>query len=209
MSEDVYEEAVIDVVGPETLLCRPFIVKVARCQLLLPSISNFLEQDLLLSEISPEDLDFSTSFTLTSTSERRTKVSAFLLYFDTFFTSSNRPIPPSTQVNIVKETGVTLAELWPVGGKPAQKRRQSMGRDKERITSFSTGPSSTPTHWKQTLFMLREPFMVSEGSVINGVFYCKKNRTNTRELDVEIHYSIEENAESHPSDTIVQIFRVR
>jgi protein arginine N-methyltransferase 3 len=132
-----------------------------------------------------------------------------LLYFDTFFTSSGHPIPPSTQVNIVKETDVTLAELWPVGGKPAQKRRQSMGKEKERITSFSTGPMSTPTHWKQTLFMLREPFTVSEGSIVNGIFFCKKSRTNARELDVEIHYTVQENAESQPGDTIVQIFKVR
>ena len=208
MSEDLYEEAIIDVVGPETLLCKPFIVKVGSISSLL-GISNFLQQDLVLSDTSPEDLDFSTSFTLTTTTERRTKVTAFLLYFDTFFTSSGRPIPPSTQVDIVKETGVTLAELWPVGGKPAQQRRQSIGREKERIKSFSTGPLSTPTHWKQTLFMLREPFMASEGSVINGFFYCKKSRTNTRELDIEIHYSIQENAESQPGDTIVQIFRVR
>jgi protein arginine N-methyltransferase 3 len=95
-----------------------------------------------------------------------------------------------------------------VGGKSAQKRRQSIGREKGQITSFSTGPLSTPTHWKQTLFMLREPFVVSEGSIVNGMFYCKKNRTNSRELDVEIHYSVQENAESPPGDTIVQMFRV-
>jgi hypothetical protein len=28
MTEDLYEEAIVDVVGPETLLCEPFTVKV-------------------------------------------------------------------------------------------------------------------------------------------------------------------------------------
>jgi len=43
MSEDVYEEAIVDVVGPETLLCNPFIVKVAKYQLSLLSTSNLFE----------------------------------------------------------------------------------------------------------------------------------------------------------------------
>lgn len=66
---------------------------------------------------------------------------------------------------MVKEGEVVLAELWPVGGKPAPQRRQSLGREKEHVTSFSTGPQSAPTHWKQTVFMLRDPITVSEGMV--------------------------------------------
>jgi len=109
---------------------------------------------------------------------------------------------------MVKEGEVALAELWPVGGKPAQKRRQSIGR-KEKISSFSTGPQSSPTHWKQTIFMLREPFIVLEGSIVTGRFSCKKRENNSRELDVEIHYSNKEDDNAQPSETIVQIFKVR
>lgn len=72
-------------------------------------------------------------------------------------------MPATTDVKVVKEGDVVLAELWPVGGKPAPKRRRSMGVDKDSITSFSTGPQSVPTHWKQTLFLLREPISVTEG----------------------------------------------
>ena len=64
---------------------------------------------------------------------------------------------------MIKEGEVVLAELWPVGGKAAHQRRQSMGREKDKIVSFSTGPESSPTHWKQTLFILREPMFVSGG----------------------------------------------
>lgn len=35
---------------------------------------------------------------------------------------------------------------------------------KEKITSFSTGPESIPTHWKQTVFLLKEPIGVEEGT---------------------------------------------
>jgi hypothetical protein len=64
-----------------------------------------------------------------------------------------------------------LAEVWPVGGKPAPQRRQSLDesvREKElqKIVSFSSGPKSIPTHWKQTLFLLREPITVSEGTSV-------------------------------------------
>lgn len=90
-------------------------------------------------------------------------MNAFILYFDTFFTANGQPVPPATEVKVVKEGDAVLAELWPVGGKSALQRRQSIGREKEEITSFSTGPESTPTHWKQTIFMLREPITVIEG----------------------------------------------
>lgn len=45
-------------------------------------------------------------------------------------------------------------------------RRQSsvrLKREQARGQSFTTGPESEPTHWKQTLFLLREPIVVQEG----------------------------------------------
>lgn len=29
---------------------------------------------------------------------------------------------------------------------------------------FTTGPRGTPTHWKQTVFLLKEPLVVVQGS---------------------------------------------
>lgn len=37
---------------------------------------------------------------------------------------------------------------------------------RRKITSFSTGPESVPTHWKQTLFLLKEPITVHEGACL-------------------------------------------
>lgn len=149
MSTDLYEEAIVDVVGPETMLSDPFVIK-----------------DLQLGTITSKHLNFSSHFTLTSTCDRKTKVSALILYFDTFFTTTGKPILPSTQVKVVKEGDVALAEIWPVGGKPAPQRRASQSQGREsigKVTSFSTGPQSVPTHWKQTLFLLKEPIMAEEG----------------------------------------------
>jgi protein arginine N-methyltransferase 3 len=45
---------------------------------------------------------------------------------------------------------------------PALPRARSAGP--QRMASFSTGPASVPTHWKQTVFLLREPIDVREGA---------------------------------------------
>ena len=58
--------------------------------------------------------------------------------------------------------------------------------------SFSTHPASPATHWKQTLFYLETPFSLQQGEIIDGVLECKKNRKDSRSLDIiiEIHSSI-------------------
>ncbi|KAJ6624377.1 protein arginine N-methyltransferase [Mycena sp. CBHHK59/15] len=173
MAKELHDEAIVDVVGPDTLLSDPYVVK-----------------DLHLGDITPRQLDFSAPFNLVSTAERRRKVNSFILYFDTFFTVHGGPVPATTEVKVIKENDVVLAEIWPVGGRAAAQRRVSLGKEKEKITSFSTGPQSIPTHWKQTLFLLREPIIVEEGSIVTGNFHCVKSQTNSRELDVEIHYSV-------------------
>lgn len=133
---------------------------------------------------------------------------------------------------MVKEGDVILAEVWPVGGKPPPKRRQSIGKEREKVTSFSTGPQSMPTHWKQTIFLLREPITITEGlskctylhvsltimlflssitlgSVVQGHFHCRKREENSRELDVEIHYAVKTDGDATPSETVVQMYKVR
>jgi protein arginine N-methyltransferase 3 len=78
------------------------------------------------------------------------------------------PVPSDTEVNIIREGDIALAEIWPVGGKSAPQRRPSQGeglhgKAKAKITSFSTSPKSISTHWKQTIFLFREPIYLDEG----------------------------------------------
>ncbi|KAG6843104.1 hypothetical protein H0H93_002253, partial [Arthromyces matolae] len=122
---------------------------------------------------------------------------------------SGDAVPPETKVQVVKDGDVHLAEIWPAGGKRAPQRRKSQSAEKGLITSFSTGPQSVPTHWKQTLFLLREPITVAEGSVVQGTFHCRKSEDNSRELDVEIHFSVKQDPADPVGDVIVQMFKVR
>ncbi|KAL0577118.1 hypothetical protein V5O48_004871 [Marasmius crinis-equi] len=220
MAQEVPDEAIVDVVGPHTMLSDPHVIK-----------------DIYIPEVSTRQLDFTSAFKLVSTAQRRTKVTAFILYFDTFFTRSGQPVPPGTEAQIVGEDQVLVAEVWPVGGKPAPQRRASQHSQAERklerrktedeatlkakekekaadvVTSFSTGPRSIPTHWKHTLFILREPFIADEGTVVLGQFCCRKSDSNSRELDVEIRYTVKDgenvNATTSRDDVIVQMYKVR
>ncbi|KAI0248224.1 S-adenosyl-L-methionine-dependent methyltransferase [Lactifluus subvellereus] len=196
MGEDVFNDAVVDIVGPDSVMSEPCVIK-----------------DLYLRDIAARQLDFTAPFTLVSTADRRTKIHALVLYFDTFFEATGSPISSDTTVHIRRDGGGELAEVWPVGRRPSIPRRQAV-KSKREIISFSTGPRSVPTHWKHTIFLLREPITVTEGTVVTGTFNLRKSETNSRELDVEVHYTVKAGTSSEsgtetPGDVIVQIYKVR
>lgn len=85
--------------------------------------------------VTVPELSFSTPFTLTATTS--TKVHAFLGHFDTFFTTDGRLASASLGAKDLKQ-----GEIF-----------------------FTTGPSSTATHWKQTVFLLRGAIEVREGTL--------------------------------------------
>lgn len=48
------------------------------------------------------------------------------------------------------------------------------------------------------------------GNVVVGSFHCRKSDTNSRELEVEIHYALKESADaSAVGDVVVQMYKVR
>jgi len=55
---------------------------------------------------------------------------------------------------------------------------------------FSTGPHTKYTHWKQTVFYLREVLTVEQGEQIVGVLTNKPNDKNKRDLDITISYKL-------------------
>jgi predicted RNA methylase len=55
-------------------------------------------------------------------------------------------------------------------------------------TGFSTGPESKYTHWKQTVFYMREPVTIKYGEILKGEFIIKPNERNKRDMDFEINY---------------------
>ena len=56
---------------------------------------------------------------------------------------------------------------------------------------FSTGPHARYTHWKQTVFYLREVLTVEEGEQVRGVLESKPNEKKKRDLDIKISYHLE------------------
>ncbi|KIW37616.1 uncharacterized protein PV06_10258 [Exophiala oligosperma] len=56
---------------------------------------------------------------------------------------------------------------------------------------FSTGPHTKYTHWKQTVFYLREVLTVEEGETVTGFLSSKPNNKNKRDLDIKIDYELE------------------
>lgn len=56
---------------------------------------------------------------------------------------------------------------------------------------FSTGPHTKYTHWKQTVFYLREVLTVEEGEQVQGVLASKPNEKKKRDLDITILYKLD------------------
>jgi type I protein arginine methyltransferase len=55
---------------------------------------------------------------------------------------------------------------------------------------FTTGPDARPTHWKQTVFYLEDTLVLKKGESVRGVFTCRPNAQNPRDLDIEIEYEV-------------------
>lgn len=56
---------------------------------------------------------------------------------------------------------------------------------------FSTGPHSKYTHWKQTVFYLREVLTVEENEEVTGILKSKPNDKKKRDLDITITYELQ------------------
>ncbi|OQO01358.1 Protein arginine N-methyltransferase 1 [Cryoendolithus antarcticus] len=56
---------------------------------------------------------------------------------------------------------------------------------------FSTGPHTKYTHWKQTVFYLKDVLTVEAGENVRGVLGCRPNGENRRDLDISIEYELE------------------
>ena len=57
---------------------------------------------------------------------------------------------------------------------------------------FCLTPWAPPTHWKQTIFHLKNNVRVSQGQLIGGSFDVKSNSRNERDLDLTVRVQREE-----------------
>lgn len=159
------------------------------------------------------------------------EIQAFASWFDTWFTTDGCPHPPPGQQGDMKG-GQKLEGLPPVEvrcpGEAEVRGLTDLRRDAivarasdsqehkaGETVSFTTGPQGLATHWKQTLFVLKEPILAKPGARIVGTLRSTPSADNSRELDVEIHYAVRDEA-SEGGDAkkkveamTVQLFAVR
>ncbi|KAJ2080299.1 hypothetical protein H4R24_003174 [Coemansia sp. RSA 988] len=129
-------------------------------------------------------LDFSSSFVLTATNNAT--IHAFVGYFDVAFSRTQSKPGPSREdlsLPVYESADSRSSSGSAVSPKALWKQPESC------MGGFTTGPHGTPTHWKQTIFVLRDPIKVENGDELHGQITCKKNAENPRELDLEITYS--------------------
>jgi len=56
---------------------------------------------------------------------------------------------------------------------------------------FSTGPAAQYTHWKQTVFYLKDVLSIKKGEEIRGEFTMKPNAKNHRDMDISIEFKFQ------------------
>lgn len=74
----------------------------------------------------------------------------------------------------------------------------------DKPLGFSTSPQSTYTHWKQTIFYMRDAMYVQEGDYISGKITCTPNPNNERDLDILIDVSFEGTESEDGNNNVVQ-----
>jgi protein arginine N-methyltransferase 1 len=66
---------------------------------------------------------------------------------------------------------------------------------------FSTSPTATYTHWKQTVFYLEEPITMKQDETVTATITCAPNSANARDLDIAIDYRYD------TTDDVIDVFR--
>ncbi|CEM26639.1 unnamed protein product [Vitrella brassicaformis CCMP3155] len=54
--------------------------------------------------------------------------------------------------------------------------------------SFTTGPHGRYTHWKQTVFYMKDVLVCNKGDVVEGMIATRKSSKNHRDIDIKVSY---------------------
>jgi len=186
MKDKIEDEAIIEVVDQGEVVSDEVSIAVRFLLSLSLSLSCFLArgsaaltllflrrpQDIYTQTATAASLSFSSPFTLPITrlpssspsSAPSMTLHALVAHFDTFFTSTPRLLSPPARAASASEPGEVF---------------------------FTTGAWDTPTHWKQTLLVLREPITgIEVGDRLEGKIRFDKNPDNSRELVVEASWTV-------------------
>lgn len=150
MKERIREDVIVDVVKPESLASDSVVF----CSLPLYTVKT-------------TDLAFTKPFEL-SIKDNIECLDGFVVYFDTFFTSSREEFIPET----------ARAEAW---------KLQDNG------IAFTTGPFMQATHWRQGVLLVeKKSGVLKSGEKIEGQVTYHKSNKNSREYEVGISWKTEE-----------------
>lgn len=172
--------------------------------------------DLPLQTMRAAQPSFVSPFVLECTSKTPTTIHGFLSWFDTWFVPREQHPPLSSSSIHQLQGGETIDGLPPCTSHPIQAsdvegiqlsgngtldpaaatQRPATSEEAAagpEAVSFTTGPHGKETHWRQTVFLLKEPIVVSDpqNTVLVGEIHvrpCKGGQA--RELDVEIHWCV-------------------
>ena len=137
--------------------------------------------ELPLQTMSAKQPSFTAPFSLKAS--KSTSIRAFVSWFDTWFTPDGNPTPSAEQAPQGEDMkGGQVLEGLPDVTVKCPEERDVRGLDLEKnsivdkdtdesgskgeTVSFTTGPQGLETHWKQTLFVLKEPLAVEAGEAV-------------------------------------------
>ncbi|KAJ9124202.1 hypothetical protein QFC22_000999 [Naganishia vaughanmartiniae] len=179
------QDGLIEIVKPEEICTSETIVK-----------------DINTHTATVKSLDFHSDFELfpkPSASGSAVQIRAFITWFDTFFSHDSSA---SGQASSSQECSTEF-----FSDDAYERSIASVNADKADV-SFTTGPRGKPTHWKQVVFMLKQPVSLEQGQRIKGTFNCIKGHDNQREVDVEIHWKVVNDKEEDITQMNYDVFRV-
>ncbi|WFD03942.1 type I protein arginine methyltransferase [Malassezia obtusa] len=163
--------------------------------------------ELPLEALAARQPEFVSPFELECT--EACPVYGLVAWFDTWFLPT--PQVPAEALPPCRVTPIEAREVSGLGlrGNAVQDAPAS-GRG--QCVSFTTSPFGKQTHWKQTVFLLKTPIEAQAGTRITGEIRMHASEGNTRELDVEIHYDVDDPPrpnEKRVKSRLVQLYSVR
>lgn len=150
MKEKIREDVIVHVLDSKSLASDPVVF-----------------YNLPLHTIKASELSFTSPFKL-KIKDNIECLDAFVIYFDTYFTTSRQEYVP----------GDARAETWKAKG---------------RGVAFTTGPFGKATHWRQGVLLVeKKSGLLRGGETVEGEITYRKSHKNSREVEVEISWKTDE-----------------
>lgn len=126
-------------------------------------------QDINTHTATVKSLDFHSDFELQYLSTENgepCQIRAFITWFDTFFSHD------SSSAGQAAPTQECSTEFFPDAAYE-QAVEGKANAEGQADVSFTTGPRGKPTHWKQVVFMLKQPITLEKGKFASS-YPCRR-----------------------------------